>query len=200
MSIALESAPQLSIGSPQLGRVLTGDRPTGALHLGHYFGTIANRVQLQQAGHEMQIVIADYQVIADRDHPGDLPRVVNNLVLDYLACGLDPERTSIFTHSSVPALHQLMLPFLSLVSLGELSLNPTTKDEIRLSGQRTVSGLMLTYPVHQAADVLFCKADLVPVGRDQLPHLELTARSGVSTSATERYSRCRPDCSAIPRC
>jgi hypothetical protein len=81
MSIALESAPQLSIGSPQLGRVLTGDRPTGALHLGHYFGTIANRVRLQQAGHEMQIVIADYQVIADRDHPGDLPRVVNNLVL-----------------------------------------------------------------------------------------------------------------------
>jgi tryptophanyl-tRNA synthetase len=189
MSIALESAPQLSIGSPQLGRVLTGDRPTGALHLGHYFGTIANRVQLQQAGHEMQIVIADYQVIADRDHPGDLPRVVNNLVLDYLACGLDPERTSIFTHSSVPALHQLMLPFLSLVSLGELSLNPTTKDEIRLSGQRTVSGLMLTYPVHQAADVLFCKADLVPVGRDQLPHLELTRSIG---RFNERYGTVFP--------
>ena len=155
-------------------RVLTGDRPTGALHLGHYFGTLANRVALQRAGHDLLIVVADYQVVTDRDHPGDLARLVREIVLDYLACGIDPDRTTIFVHSAVPALHQLMLPFLSLVSMGELFRNPTVKEEIKQSGRSSVSGLMMTYPVHQAADVLFCKADLVPVGKDQLPHLELT--------------------------
>jgi tryptophanyl-tRNA synthetase len=168
-----------------MSRILTGDRPTGALHLGHYFGTLANRVRLQRDGHEVFVVIADYQVIADRDHPGDLDATVVELVLDYLGCGLDPDRTVIFTHSGVPSLNQLLLPFLSLVSVAELSRNPTVKDEIRLSRRTTVSGLMLTYPVHQAADVLFCKADLVPVGRDQLPHLELTR--SVARRFNDRY-------------
>lgn len=169
-----------------MSRVLTGDRPTGALHLGHLFGTLANRVRLQRAGHEVFIVVADYQVITDRDRPEDLRRTVLDLVLDYLASGLDPQDTVIFAHSSVPELHQLMLPFLSLVTDAELRRNPTVKDEIASSRQRQVNGLLLTYPVHQAADVLFCRADLVPVGRDQLPHLEVTRR--VARRFNERYA------------
>lgn len=169
-----------------MSRILTGDRPTGALHLGHFFGTLANRVRLQREGHEIFVVIADYQVIADRDHPGDVRSAVAGLVLDYLACGLDPGKSVIFAHSTVPELNQLLLPFLSLVSIGELSRNPTVKDEIKLAGQATVSGLMLTYPVHQAADILFCKADLVPVGRDQLPHLELTR--SIARRFNDRYA------------
>ncbi len=155
-------------------KILTGDRPTGRLHLGHYFGTLRNRVRLQDLGAEVFVLIADYQVLTDRDVAEHLDEHVTGLVLDYLAIGIDPARTVIFAHSAVPALNQLLLPFLSLVSVPELSRNPTVKDEIAHSRQSAVSGLMLTYPVHQAADILFCKANLVPVGQDQLPHLELT--------------------------
>jgi tryptophanyl-tRNA synthetase len=155
-------------------RILTGDRPTGPLHLGHYFGTLRNRVRLQDLGAEVFVLIADYQVLTDRDTADHLDEYVTGQVLDYLAIGLDPARTMIFTHSAVPALNQLLLPFLSLVSVPELERNPTVKDEIAHSRQAAVSGLMLTYPVHQAADILFGKANLVPVGQDQLPHLELT--------------------------
>ena len=155
-------------------RILTGDRPTGRLHLGHYFGTLRNRVRLQDLGAEVFVLIADYQVLTDRDMAERLDEYVTGLLLDYLAIGLDPARTVMFAHSAVPALNQLLLPFLSLVSVPELNRNPTVKDEIAHSGQSTVSGLMLTYPVHQAADILFCKANLVPVGQDQLPHLEIT--------------------------
>ena len=155
-------------------RVLTGDRPTGRLHLGHYFGTLRNRVRLQDLGAEVFVLIADYQVLTDRDTADHLDEYVTGMVLDYLAIGLDPARTVIFTHSSVPELNQLLLPFLSLVSVPELSRNPTVKDDIAHSRQSAVSGLMLSYPVHQAADILFCKANLVPVGQDQLPHLEIT--------------------------
>src|SRR5580765_703992 len=104
---------------PSRFRVLTGDRPTGNLHLGHYFGTLANRVALQRKGVETFIVIGDYQVIADRDGVGPIRDRVQSLVTDYLAAGLDPDHTTIFTHSAVPALHQLMLPFLSLVTDAE---------------------------------------------------------------------------------
>jgi tryptophanyl-tRNA synthetase len=155
-------------------RILTGDRPTGRLHLGHYFGTLRNRVRLQDLGAEVFVLIADYQVLTDRDVAGHLDEYVTGLILDYLAIGIDPARTVIFAHSAVPALNQLLLPFLSLVSVPELNRNPTVKDEIAHSRRSAVSGLMLTYPVHQAADILFCKANLVPVGQDQLPHLELT--------------------------
>lgn len=155
-------------------RVLTGDRPTGALHLGHYFGSLQNRVRLQEQGTDLFVLIADYQVLTDRDIAADLTGHVEGLVLDYLAVGLEPERCTFFCHSAVPALNQLTLPFLSLVSVAELQRNPTVKDEIRASRRDQVSGLMFTYPVHQAADILFCNADLVPVGEDQLPHLELT--------------------------
>lgn len=153
--------------------VLTGDRPTGPLHLGHYFGTLANRLRLQQAGARLFILIADYQVLTDRDVAERLGEHVAGLVADYLAIGVDPDAATIFAHSAVPALNQLLLPFLSLVSVTELQRNPTVKDDIKQSSQAKVSGLMLTYPVHQAADILFCKANLVPVGQDQLPHLEV---------------------------
>lgn len=165
---------ELILKDPGQFRVLTGDRPTGRLHLGHYFGTLQNRVRLQNLGVEMFVIIADYQVLTDRDVADNLTGHVEELVLDYLAVGVDPARSTIFTHSAVPALNQLMLPFLSLVSVAELNRNPTVKDEIAHSRQSAVSGLMFTYPVHQAADILFCKANLVPVGQDQLPHLELT--------------------------
>ncbi len=155
-------------------RILTGDRPTGRLHLGHYFGTLRNRVRLQDLGAEVFVLIADYQVLTDRETVEHLDEHVTGLLLDYLAIGIDPARTVLFAHSAVPALNQLLLPFLSLVSVPELSRNPTVKDEIAHATQSAVSGLMLTYPVHQAADILFCKANLVPVGQDQLPHLELT--------------------------
>jgi tryptophanyl-tRNA synthetase len=159
---------------PERFRVLTGDRPTGPLHLGHYFGTLANRVRLQRAGVEMFLVIADYQVITDRDSVGNLSGNVRELLLDYLAAGVDPTTATIFTHSAVPALNQLMLPFLSLVSVAELHRNPTVKAEAEAAGARPLSGLLFTYPVHQAADILFCRGNLVPVGRDQLPHVETT--------------------------
>ncbi|MFF3191503.1 tryptophan--tRNA ligase [Streptomyces misionensis] len=165
---------KLIVEAPGRFRVLTGDRPTGRLHLGHYFGTLHNRVRLQNLGVELFVIVADYQVLTDRDVADDLKGHVEELVLDHLAIGVDPERSTIFTHSAVPALNQLMLPFLSLVSVAELNRNPTVKDEIAHSRQSAVSGLMFTYPVHQAADILFCKANLVPVGQDQLPHLEIT--------------------------
>ncbi|MFE2724447.1 tryptophan--tRNA ligase [Kitasatospora sp. NPDC059327] len=170
---------------PGAHRVLTGDRPTGPLHLGHYFGTLQNRVRLQRLGVEMFVVVADYQVITDRDIADRLAEHSENLVLDYLAAGLDPDRATIFAHSAVPALNQLLLPFLSLVSVAELGRNPTVKDEIAHSSQSAVNGLMFTYPVHQAADILFCKANVVPVGQDQLPHLEV-ART-VARRFNERY-------------
>ncbi|MEV4001747.1 tryptophan--tRNA ligase [Actinomadura sp. NPDC049753] len=170
---------------PGAFRILTGDRPTGPLHLGHYFGTLANRVRLQRAGVELFVLVADYQVLTDRDVADHLSEYVEGLVADYLAAGIDPAKATIFRHSSVPALNQLMLPFLSLVSIAELSRNPTVKDEIATSRQAAVSGLMFTYPVHQAADILFCKANLVPVGRDQLPHQEITRT--VARRFNERY-------------
>ncbi len=175
---------------PSRFRMLTGDRPTGNLHVGHYFGSLANRLKLQDLGVETFIVVADYQVITDRDGVGPVRERVLSLVTDYLAMGIDPARTTIFTHSAIPALNQLMLPFLSLVTDAELRRNPTVKSELELSGDRPMSGLMLTYPVHQAADILFCKANLVPVGKDQLPHLEQTRV--IARRFDERYGRADP--------
>ncbi|MFJ7942836.1 tryptophan--tRNA ligase [Streptomyces sp. NPDC096354] len=176
-------------------RVMTGDRPTGALHLGHYFGTLHNRVRLQDLGVDVFVIIADYQVLTDRDIAERLGEHMEGMLLDYLAIGIDPARTTIFNHSAVPALNQLMLPFLSLVSVAELSRNPTVKDEIAHSRQSAVSGLMFTYPVHQAADILFCKGNLVPVGQDQLPHLEVTR--SVARRFNERYGPVFPEPDAL---
>ncbi|MFV2143511.1 tryptophan--tRNA ligase [Isoptericola sp. G70] len=178
---------------PSMFRVLTGDRPTGALHLGHYLGTLANRVRLQDAGVDVILVVADYQVITDRDETGDLPAVVREVVLDYLAAGIDPRRTTVFAHSAVAALHQLMLPFLSLVTVAELERNPTVKAESVDAASRQgrgMSGLLLTYPVHQAADILAVHGNLVPVGTDQLPHLE-TSRT-VARRFNQRFTAAQP--------
>ncbi|MCB0910468.1 MAG: tryptophan--tRNA ligase [Propionibacteriaceae bacterium] len=178
-------------------RVMTGDRPTGNLHLGHYFGSLANRVRLQDAGVETYILIADYQVITDRDGTGPIHERVLGMMADYLAIGLDPDRTTIYAHSAVPALNQLLLPFLSLVTDAELRRNPTVKAELEATGDRPMSGLLLTYPVHQAADILFCKANLVPVGKDQLPHLEQTRV--VARRFDERYGRVDPARPVFPQ-
>lgn len=174
---------------PERFRVLTGERPTGPLHLGHYFGTIRERVRLQRAGVETFLVLADYQVITDRDTTAHVRENVHGAVLDYLAAGIDPARTTIFTHSSIPALNQLLLPFLSLVTEAELHRNPTVKSEAEASG-RALSGLLLTYPVHQAADILFCKGNLVPVGKDNLPHVEMTRV--IARRFNERYGAIFP--------
>lgn len=164
--------------NPAKYRVLTGDRPTGALHIGHYFGSLRNRVSLQNLGVETFVVIADYQVLTDRDSVDAVPKNVRELVLDYLAAGLDPKSfaTHVFCHSHVPALNQLLVPFLTLVGMGELERNPTVKEEIGAAGLSHVNAAMYTYPVHQAADILFCKGNVVPVGKDQLPHIELTRK------------------------
>jgi tryptophanyl-tRNA synthetase len=122
------------------------------------------------------IVIADYQVLTDRDSFAGIAENVRQLTIDYLAAGINANdgKTFIFPHSHVPELNQLLLPFLTLVTNAELDRNPTVKEEITASGQKRINAGMYTYPVHQAADILFCKGTVVPVGKDQLPHLELT--------------------------
>ena len=178
------------MSQPHPHRVLTGDRPTGPLHLGHYFGTLQNRVRLQDDGADLLVLVADLQTIIDRDSPAPLPEDVDGLLADHLAVGIDPDRASIFAHSQVEALNGLLVPFLSLVSVAELSRNPTVKDELAAAGLASMPGLMFTYPVHQAADILFCKATLVPVGRDQLPHLEVARL--IARRFNRRYSPERP--------
>ncbi len=174
--------------------MLTGDRPTGRLHLGHYFGTLKGRVELQDMGVRTNVLIADYQVITDRDTTDHIQDNVYNMVMDYLACGIDPDKTMIYTHSAVPAANQLMLPFLSLVSEAELQRNPTVKAEMEASGHE-LTGLLLTYPVHQACDILFCKGNVVPVGRDQLPHIELTRL--IARKFNNRYGKVFPEVDAL---
>jgi len=173
---------------PSRFRMLTGDRPTGPLHIGHYFGTLKNRVDLQNRGVDTMVLVADYQVLTDRDKPEAIGENVREVILDYLAAGLDPNspNTTIFSHSCIPELNQLMLPFLTLVSVPELERNPTVKEEVQAANLKVVSGSMFTYPVHQAADILFCKSHIVPVGKDQLAHLEITRK--IARRFNKRYS------------
>ncbi|WP_172119623.1 tryptophan--tRNA ligase [Actinomyces faecalis] len=171
MARSAEIEAELDV-NPGRYRMLTGVRPTGNMHLGHYFGTMHSWAKIQDRGVDTWILVADYQVITDRDGVGPVRERVLSLVADSLAVGVDPERSTIFAHSAVPEENQLMLPFLSLVTESELHRNPTVKAELEATDGRAMTGLMLTYPVHQAADILFCQANLVPVGKDQLPHLE----------------------------
>lgn len=160
--------------NPKKYRVLTGDRPTGRLHIGHYFGSLQNRVRISKMGVPTMILIADYQVLTDHDAFDKISQNTKQLVIDYLAAGIEPgENVCIYPHSHIPEANQLMVPFLTLVSSAELDRNPTVKDEILKSGMKSVNAGMLTYPVHQAVDILFCKGNVVPVGKDQLPHLEV---------------------------
>ena len=176
-SVARSRALEEDLGKhPEKYRVLTGDRPTGRLHVGHLFGSVQNRVRLHQMGVETFIVIADYQVLTDRDTFEKIAENVIHITVDYLSVGINPDdgKTFIFPHSHVPELNQLLVPFLTLVTNAELDRNPTVKEEIQASGQKQINAGMYVYPVHQAADILFCKANVVPVGKDQLPHLEMT--------------------------
>lgn len=180
--------------NPGAYTMLTGDRPTGRLHLGHYFGTLKSRVELQNMGVHTNVLIADYQVITDRDTTDNIQDNVYNMVMDYLACGIDPDKTMIYVHSAVPACNQLMLPFLSLVSEALLQRNPTVKAEMEAS-KHELTGLLLTYPVHQACDILFAKGNVVPVGRDQLPHIELTR--AIARKFNNRYGQVFPEVDAL---
>ncbi len=177
---------------PEKYKVLTGDRPTGRLHIGHLFGSLQNRVKLHRLGVPTFIVIADYQVLTDRDTFESISENVIQLTLDYMAAGIDPTdgKTFVFPHSHVPELNQLLLPFLTLVTNAELDRNPTVKEEIAASGQNRINAGMYTYPVHQAADILFCKASVVPVGKDQLPHLELTRT--IARQFNDRFAGGKP--------
>ena len=163
------------VKNPQKYRVLTSDRPTGRLHTGDYFGSLKNRVRLSKLGVPTMILIADYQVLTDHDAYQEISQNTKQLVIDYLAAGIEPgENVMIYPHSYIPEANQLMVPFLTLVSNAELSRNPTVKEEIQAAGLKNVNAGMYTYPVHQAVDILYCKGNVVPVGKDQLPHLEMT--------------------------
>lgn len=174
---ALETSKKIEediVKNPKKYRVLTGDRPTGRLHIGHYFGSLQNRVRLSKLGVPTCILIADYQVLTDHDAYQEISQNTKELVIDYLACGIEPsEDVIIYPHSHIPEANQLMVPFLTFVSNAELSRNPTVKEEISAAGLSTVNAGMYTYPVHQAVDILAVKGNVVPVGKDQLPHLEM---------------------------
>ncbi|HUV03725.1 MAG TPA: tryptophan--tRNA ligase [Armatimonadota bacterium] len=158
------------------GRILTGDRPTGPLHLGHYIGSLANRVKLQDEC-ETFIIIADVQALTTNfEHPERLAGDVHEVAMDNLAVGLDPEKTTIFVQSMVPQIAELTVIYSMLVTVNVLRHNPTIKTEAKQYGYRDMTYGFLGYPVSQAADITFCKANLVPVGADQVPHLELTRK------------------------
>lgn len=157
------------------GVILTGDRPTGALHVGHYVGSLLNRVKLQQR-YQQTVLIADMQALTDHaDHPEKVRKNVLEVALDYLAVGLDPQVSTFCVQSLVPELAELTMYYLNLVTVARLKRNPTVKDEIQQKGfGEHVPAGFLTYPVSQAADITAFKADLVPVGEDQLPMIEQT--------------------------
>jgi tryptophanyl-tRNA synthetase len=162
------------------GRVLTGDRPTGKLHLGHFLGSIENRLALQAElegkGEDLFYMIADVQALTDNaDDPEKVRRAVLEVALDNLACGMDPKQTTMFIQSQVPEIAELTIFFLNLVTVSRLKQNPTVKTEIKQKGfGENVPAGFLMYPVSQAADILTFKASRVPVGEDQLPVLEQT--------------------------
>lgn len=159
--------------------ILTGDRPTGRLHLGHYVGSLKRRVELQNSENfdEIYILIADDQALTDNaNNPGKIRENIINVVLDYLSVGIDPSKSNICIQSALPALHSLTFYYLNLVTTARLSRNPTVKSEIQMRGFAD-EGLptgFFTYPVSQAADITAFNANIVPVGEDQLPMLEQT--------------------------
>ena len=154
---------------------LTGDRPTGPLHLGHYVGSLANRLVLQDT-HKQYVMIADVQALTDNyDQPEKVRENVLQVAYDYLAVGIDPTKTTIFIQSCIPQIAELTVFYLNLVTVNRLRRNPTVKAEIQQKGyQENLTAGFLCYPVSQAADITFIKAQVVPVGEDQLPMLEQT--------------------------
>jgi tryptophanyl-tRNA synthetase len=155
-------------------RILTGDRPTGKLHLGHYVGSLANRVRLQDE-YECFFLIADFHALTTTyEDPSEIGANVRELVLDYLAVGIDPDRSTIYLQSLTPEVCELFLLFTMIVSVPRLQRVPTLKEVMRDLKLETASLGMLSYPVLQAADIMMVRAHLVPVGKDQASHLEVT--------------------------
>jgi tryptophanyl-tRNA synthetase len=163
-------------GSNKEIRVLTGDRPTGRLHLGHYVGSIQNRLKLQDEHDHVYYMVADVQALTDNaDNPEKVRDNVREVILDSLACGIDPEKTTIFIQSMIPQIAELTVFFLNLVTVSRLKRNPTVKNEINQKGYgEAIPAGFLMYPVSQAADILFLRSNLIPVGEDQLPMIEQT--------------------------
>jgi tryptophanyl-tRNA synthetase len=157
-------------------RILTGDRPTGKLHLGHYVGSLANRVKLQYE-YESFIIIADVQALTTNfENPENLSRDTFQIAEDYLAAGLDPEISTIFIQSMISEIHELTMYYSMFTSVNVLRHNPTVKTEAQQHGFSDMTYGFLGYPVSQAADISIFKANLVPVGDDQIPHIELTRK------------------------
>ena len=154
-------------------RILTGDRPTGPLHLGHFVGSLQSRVKLQDSCDQF-VMLADTQALTDNaENPEKVRKSILQVAMDYLSVGIDPKKTTILIQSAIPELAELNLYFLNLVTLARLQRNPTIKDEMKQKGYgANVPVGFLTYPISQAADITIFKADLVPVGNDQLPILE----------------------------
>ena len=158
------------------GRILTGDRPTGRLHLGHYVGSLRNRARLQEE-YETFVIIADVQALTTNfDRPERLAADVSEVALDNLAVGVSPEQATLFVQSLVPEIAELTVYFSMLASVNVLRHNPTIKTEAAEKGYKDLSYGFLGYPVSQAADIAFCRADLVPVGEDNVPHVELARK------------------------
>ncbi|HSJ05385.1 MAG TPA: tryptophan--tRNA ligase, partial [Longimicrobiales bacterium] len=157
-------------------RILTGDRPTGRLHLGHWVGSVANRVRLQDE-YECFFILADWHTLTTRPEKSAIAEVPENIrqtVLDYLACGIDPERSTIFVQSAIPETAELNLLFEMLVSLPRLERLPSIKDMAEAAHLDVMPFGLVGYPVLQAADILLPRADVVPVGKDNVPHVEIT--------------------------
>jgi tryptophanyl-tRNA synthetase len=183
--------------------VLTGDRPTGPLHLGHFAGSLRTRLALQHE-HDQTILIADLQALTDNaGRPIDVRRNVLELALDYLAVGIDPTASTIAVQSGIPELAELTVLYLNLVTVGRLERNPTVREEIALRGfGRAIPAGFLVYPVSQAADITAVRATLVPVGSDQLPMVEQTneiVRRLKHLSGRSLLPECRPLLSGTPR-
>lgn len=156
-------------------RILTGDRPTGKMHLGHYVGSLKNRVKLQDT-YDQFVMIADVQALTDNfDNPEKVRASIKEVLLDYLAVGIDPTKTTIFIQSLIPEIAELTVFYLNLVTLERVLRNPTVKDEIKQKGfGKNIPAGFAMYPISQAADITFLNANLVPVGEDQLPMIEQT--------------------------
>ena len=158
--------------------MLTGDRPTGKLHVGHYVGSLRRRVELQNTGDfdDIFIMIADAQALTDNaDNPEKIRQNIIEVALDYLACGLDPAKSTLFIQSQIPELCELSFYYMNLVTVSRLQRNPTVKSEIQMRNfEASIPVGFFTYPIGQAADITAFKAKTVPVGEDQMPMLEQT--------------------------
>ena len=155
------------------GRILTGDRTTGKLHLGHYFGSLKNRVKLQYE-YETFLELADVQALTTNfDRPEGLAESLRNVAIDYMSAGINPDKATIFVQSLIPEIAELTIYYSMFVSVNSLRHNPTIKTEAKERGYDDLTYGFLGYPVSQAADISFCKANLVPVGEDQVPHIEM---------------------------